>query len=255
MTRKTGHFLFVFIFYLFHFVSDSDIMKQNIKMRWVMVRRFVIVLLSLIFLTSVALAEKQEITYERFDYTKASRYPDDYLGTSVIIEGKVVQVVGSKDDGYDFRIATKGSYDNIVYVYTRGSDIPSVRILEDDKVRVKCMMLGEYTYTSALGVPITLPFAYGEEFEILNFNSGSSKKKTSTTKSSNTSQSDEDYTYAVTKKGSNLRAEPSADSEKVASIKQGERLKVIKANYTDGWHQVEYRDQVCFISAKLVDLK
>ena len=65
----------------------------------------------------------------------------------------------------------------------------------------------------------------------------------------------ETYQFARTKKGANLRAEPSADSEKVGSVKQGERLKVIKANYTDGWHQVEYRDQVCFISAKLVDLK
>ena len=221
----------------------------------VMVRRFIIVLLSLVFMTSFALAENQVTNYEQFDYTKASRYPDDYLGTSVIIEGKVIQVVGSKDDGYDFRIATKGSYDDIVYVYSRGSDIPSVRILEDDKVRIKCMMLGEYTYTSALGVPITLPLAYGEEFEILNFNSGKSQKKTVKTESSNTSQSDEDYTYAVTKKGSNLRAEPSADSTKVASVKQGERLKVIKANYTDGWHQVEYRGQVCFISAKLVEIK
>lgn len=220
-----------------------------------MFKRFLVAFFFIICLASPSNAENSSIVYEKLNYTKASRYPEEYEGTKVIIEGNAIQVLGSKEEGYDIRIATKGNYDNIIYVYTSKFDVPEARILEDDSLRVKATMMGEYTYTSALGVPITLPLAYGEEFEILNFKDNKSQKKTNESYSSNTLQSDENYEYATTKKGSNLRAEPSADSTKVASVKQGERLKVIKANYTDGWHQVEYRGQVCFISAKLVEIK
>lgn len=105
--------------------------------------------------------------YAAFDFVKASRYPDEYAGTKTIIEGSVMQVMGSPDEGYDIRLSTKGTYDDVVYIVVRNSAIPDVRILDDDQIRVKAVMDGEYTYESVMGAKITLPIAYAHSVEIL----------------------------------------------------------------------------------------
>lgn len=54
------------------------------------------------------------------------------------------------------RIATRGNYDDVVYVtYFRGEG--ESRILEDDRVTVYGKCEGLYTYESTTGKSVTLP--------------------------------------------------------------------------------------------------
>ncbi len=56
-------------------------------------------------------------------------------------------------------------------------------------------------------------------------------------------------------KSVNIRADASTSSKKVGSIKKGENLTLIKANFKEGWHQVEYKGKNCYVSAQYVELK
>ena len=86
----------------------------------------------------------------------------------MLIEGTVVQVIGSKSEGYDIRLSTKGTYDDVVYIYVSSDKVPDPKILEDDTLRVKAIMKGEHTYTSISDKKITLPLAFADSVEILN---------------------------------------------------------------------------------------
>lgn len=99
--------------------------------------------------------------YEKMDYKAVARNPKNYEGDKIKFDGKVIQVVeGDKFNVY--RIASKGSYDNVVYVeYTlpKGAS----RILEDDKVTVYGICLGVYSYTTVMGSEITIPACLADE--------------------------------------------------------------------------------------------
>ncbi len=95
--------------------------------------------------------------YGKFNYDKAARTPTEYIGTKVKIIGRVLQVLGDRNEGFEMRVATKGRYDNIVYVFTMGNH--DENILEDDKITFYCEMMGDHTYESLLGQSITLPLA------------------------------------------------------------------------------------------------
>lgn len=106
--------------------------------------------------------------YINFDFARAARYPEEYRNTRVLIEGTVVQVLGSKSEGYDIRLSTKGTYDDVIYVYVSSDKVPYPKILEDDTLRIKAVMKGEHTYTSISDKKITLPLAFADSVEILN---------------------------------------------------------------------------------------
>lgn len=98
--------------------------------------------------------------YQSMDYKAISRDPDSYEGNLYKFDGKVVQVMeSSQSDGTTLvalRVATKGGYDNVVYVvYTRGAG--EARILEDDKVTVHGTSKGLYTYETVMGAEVTIP--------------------------------------------------------------------------------------------------
>ena len=97
--------------------------------------------------------------YLALDFKAISRDPNTYKGKNYKFSGKVVQVMEENYDGFTLtamRIATKGNYDNVVYVfYTRLAD--EARILEDDYVTVHAECDGLYTYTSTMGKEVTLP--------------------------------------------------------------------------------------------------
>lgn len=102
--------------------------------------------------------------YLELDFKALSRNPDNYIGKNYTFSGKVLQVMESSSSSgtqVDLRIATKGSYDDVVYVtYTRKDG--ESRILEDDRVTVRGSSLGLYTYTSTMGKEISLPLFLGE---------------------------------------------------------------------------------------------
>ena len=102
--------------------------------------------------------------YIALDYKSNARNPQDYEGTLVKFSGKILQVSES-DDYVVFRIATKGSYDNVVYcTYIKPENYK--RFLEDDKVNVWGTSTGVYTYTTVMGNEITIPSCVIDRMEL-----------------------------------------------------------------------------------------
>lgn len=97
--------------------------------------------------------------YLTLDFKGISRDPDSHNGKQYKFTGKVLQVLEEKMENYTYvcmRIATKGSYDDVVYVtYLRKNS--EARILEDDRVTVYATCLGLYTYETVMGSSVTLP--------------------------------------------------------------------------------------------------
>ena len=101
---------------------------------------------------------QQAIVYEKLDYKGVSRDPDDYEGRYVSFAGKVVQIL-EYDSYVCFRIASRGSYNDVVYVIMPIPESYS-RILEDDKVTVSGTYGGLYSYETVRGDTVTIPLVY-----------------------------------------------------------------------------------------------
>ena len=103
-------------------------------------------------------------SYEKLNYKAVARDPDAYEWKLVFFSGKVIQVLEG-DTSSDYRIATKGNYDDVVLVsYTRPTG--ASRILEDDRVTVYGVCLGVYSYKSTGGATITIPAAMATRIEL-----------------------------------------------------------------------------------------
>lgn len=100
------------------------------------------------------------IVYEKLDYKGVSRNPSDYTGRYVKFDGKVLQVM-EDDSLVSFRIASKGNYDDVVYVSMTRPDSYS-RILEDDKVTVSGVYFDLMTYETVMGASITIPWIWAD---------------------------------------------------------------------------------------------
>lgn len=103
-------------------------------------------------------------SYPAINYNDASRYPESYNGKCVSFSGKVLQVI----DGWgttEYRISSKGNWDNVVYVTIDNDDI-TTPIIEDDKVTVYGTYDGNYSYTAVLGNKITLPCVNAERINL-----------------------------------------------------------------------------------------
>jgi len=97
--------------------------------------------------------------YLDIDFTAMSRDPGSYEGKNYKFTGKVLQVMEQDYATMTYvvmRIATKGNYDNVVYV-TYYRDSSEARILEDDRVTVYGTSTGLYTYETIMGGSVTLP--------------------------------------------------------------------------------------------------
>ena len=107
--------------------------------------------------------------YQSLDYKAMSRDPDTYEGNLYKFDGRVVQVMEQRQtDGTTLvalRVATKGRYDNIVYVvYYRGAG--EARILEEDKGTGYGTSKGRYTYTTVMGAEVTIPFIWADSVTV-----------------------------------------------------------------------------------------
>lgn len=98
--------------------------------------------------------------YSKLNFKEISRDPNSYEGEYYSFTGKVLQVMEGFSLGgttsTQMRIATKGNYDDVVYVIYERPD-GDKRILEDDQVTIYGVCKGLYTYTTVLGSSITLP--------------------------------------------------------------------------------------------------
>lgn len=102
--------------------------------------------------------------YAALNFKDIARYPDKYDGEKIRITGRVVQVMGSRDTGYDLRVATKGRYDDVVYLTMFGD--PGFGILEEDKIVAYAIADGDYTYKTIMGASVTLPSFIVDSIEL-----------------------------------------------------------------------------------------
>jgi len=101
-------------------------------------------------------AKEEQQGYETgITFEQLARTPDDYVGKKVKFTGIALQVL--EGDGMtEMRIATRGRYDDIIYVAYK-SNITSTRVLEDDKITIYGVSQGLYSYESTGSGIITLP--------------------------------------------------------------------------------------------------
>lgn len=94
-------------------------------------------------------------------YDNLARTPDDYMGERIAMAGRVIQVI-EENSGTTLRVATDGSYGDVVLAYFR-KGLVSSRILEDDKITFYGVSQGLHTYESTIGGMITVPLIYIEQ--------------------------------------------------------------------------------------------
>ncbi len=102
--------------------------------------------------------------YRTVNYEECARYPDNYKGIKAVLEGTVIQVIGSRDKGFNIRLATSGSYDDIYFLYVNYD--PGFNILVDDYLTVYAELRGTQSYQAVLGNTITLPAARADWVEL-----------------------------------------------------------------------------------------
>ncbi len=138
--------------------------------------------LSLISVVGLAVTDTANYkSYKMIDWKGVSRNPDKFEGQTVQLTGYVLQVIENEftsytdDSGthmsfnnYGIRIATKGKYDDVVYVILPYEAVEGGgRLLEDDKVTVYGKYDGLETYKTILGASVTLPKIQGEYLVII----------------------------------------------------------------------------------------
>lgn len=84
------------------------------------------------------------------------------VGTLCQFKGRVLQVM--KGDGYvQYRVATKGDYDNVMLIEIHN---PEKTILEDDYIAFKGSSMGTIEYTTVLGSEVSIPAVLVVEYTI-----------------------------------------------------------------------------------------
>lgn len=97
--------------------------------------------------------------YGVFDYEDTMRYPENHKGEKVVLNGRVVQVIGEKSRGFEIRLSTSGTSSDIVYIYIDKLDY---NILEGDRMTIYACINGTITYQALLGQSITIPSAHAD---------------------------------------------------------------------------------------------
>lgn len=121
-----------------------------------------------------ALKAKQEKEFKEkcktYTYQQIARNPEKFKGTNVKLTGEVIQALyGSDSVDLRVNITKEGTYSTwytdtvyVVYDTEEGED----KILEDDIITIYGTSLGDYTYTSTMRAPVTLPLIDGKYITI-----------------------------------------------------------------------------------------
>ena len=104
---------------------------------------------------------------KKSNYNDFARNGDQYKGAKVSFTGTVIQAIDDTDT-CTYRIAVDGSSSCVVLAELE-TDKLHTRILEDDKVKVKGVFTGLYSYSSTLGGKITVPSCTLTEYTITNY--------------------------------------------------------------------------------------
>ena len=90
-------------------------------------------------------------------YALLERGAEPHRGAHVMLSGTVVEVRDNDDGTTSVRLATRGRYDDIIYVVSETH--PSDRVVQGARVTAPAILAGTYTYEAQSGWNITLPAA------------------------------------------------------------------------------------------------
>lgn len=102
------------------------------------------------------LVDAEATSYKNLNFKELSRYPEKYQKEAYKFTGHVIQVLGSREEGFEMRIATDGKYDDVVYVMLTTN--PGFNILDDDNLIIYAKYYGMQSYQTVLGATVTIPF-------------------------------------------------------------------------------------------------
>ena len=100
--------------------------------------------------------------FPRMDFKGVSRFPERYAGDPVHIKGKVLQVMRGSSE-VSLRVATRGGYQDVVYVIIPSTVKTMGKVLEDDQVTIYGRFDDLYSYTTIMGAEVTLPSLTAEK--------------------------------------------------------------------------------------------
>ena len=97
-------------------------------------------------------------------YDNLMRTPDEYFGEVIQYSGTVLQTITS-DNTVQQRVALYDDYDKIVLIeyYT---DLPEVRLLDDDYITFTGMSFGTITYETVLGSTLEIPLILASSIDL-----------------------------------------------------------------------------------------
>jgi hypothetical protein len=104
------------------------------------------------------LLSRDRMTYTGdITYDTLARYPDKNIDKPVKFDGKVIQMIGAVDSNYTaIRMAVDDDYNHVLLV-VYANDVIDGKLLENDKITIYGGYVGQYSYTSTLNKPITIP--------------------------------------------------------------------------------------------------
>ena len=97
-------------------------------------------------------------------YDNLMRTPDDYFGEVVQLSGTVLQTI-TGDGIVQQRVALYDDYDQIVLI-EYSTDLPEVRLLDDDYITFTGMSFGTITYETVLGAKLEIPSIFVERINL-----------------------------------------------------------------------------------------
>ena len=97
-------------------------------------------------------------------YDNLMRTPDEYFGEVIQYSGTVLQTI-TGDGIVQQRVALYDDYDQIVLI-EYSTDLPEVRLLDDDYITFTGMSFGTITYETVLGATLEIPSIFVERINL-----------------------------------------------------------------------------------------
>lgn len=102
--------------------------------------------------------------YSHIDYDEYARYPEKFDQKKILLKGKVIQVLGSRKEGFQLRLSVLNNSSNIIYIHVL--DDPGYNILEGDQLYIYARLNKTISYQSIMNQTIVIPAAIAEIIEL-----------------------------------------------------------------------------------------
>lgn len=95
------------------------------------------------------------IDFPALNFREALEDPDSVEGQYLHMNGRVLQVI--LDSNVVMRVATRGAYEDVVYITCERTEMTE-KLKEGDRLTIYGFACGNYTYKTASGKVVTLPY-------------------------------------------------------------------------------------------------